>query len=79
MENIKLTESEIKFLKDTKWSISLYEGNYSKESLKNTPYSDLSPKDAGIKYEITLAKIYDIDVHQLYDKIKNFLYLVNLS
>ncbi len=67
----RLTEKEIKFIKETGWTPTIYQMNYSESELKRTPYADLTPEEAGKMYEITLADQYDVDVHDLYDKTCN--------
>ena len=47
----------------------MYSNNYSKETLKDCIYSDLSNEQAGKMYEVELANTYNVDVHSIYDKL----------
>ena len=66
-----LTENEIKFIKETSWTPTIYQMNYSESELKRTPYANLTPEEAGRMYEITLADQYNLNIHELYDKTCN--------
>ena len=63
-----LNDKEIKFIAETGWTPSLYEGNYNPELLKDTPYAGINAEEAGKMYEINLADKYGVDVHVIYDK-----------
>lgn len=45
--------------------------NYADYELDKTPFKGMTQEEAGKKYELELAKEYNIDIHILYDKICN--------
>lgn len=62
-----LTDKEIAFIKETKWSPTLVQMDYTGLELQHTPYAGRDPKDAKLIYEMT-AKRYGIDLTKLYKK-----------
>lgn len=64
----KLTDNEIKFIKETKWSPTLVQMSYSKGELARTPFKDYEPEEAENKY-VALAIQYGVgELTDLYKK-----------
>lgn len=71
----KLTKKEIKFIRETGWSPTLVQMNYSEIEMrvpffKRFLYENLKSSDAESKY-LALAEKYDIDLNKLYKKTCN--------
>ena len=63
----RLTEQEIKFIKETGWTPTVYQMNYNESELKRTKFAGMS-KEGGAKAFCQEMKKYNIDISDLYKK-----------
>jgi len=74
----KLTNQEIKFIKETGWTPTLVQMSYSTQELNKTPYKGFDPEDAANKY-FELAEKFGVDLNNLYNKACNSANSDNIS
>ena len=63
----KLTEKEIKFIKDTGWTPTVYQMNYNEAELKHTKFAGLSREEGAKAFHAEMEN-YDINISELYKK-----------
>ena len=66
----KLTDKEIKFMKETGWTPTLLQMNYSEPELERTKFAGMTRED-GAKAFHKEIKNYGINIHKLYKKTCN--------
>ena len=74
----KLTRNEIRFIKETGWTPTLFQMDYSKEELAKTPYKNLNSADA-IKEMQKKEEELNIDIVALYEKCVEFSDSISLD
>lgn len=63
----RLTEQEIKFIKDTGWTPTLSQMNYNESELKRTKFSGMTREEGAKAFHAEMKK-YNIDISSLYKK-----------
>lgn len=63
----RLTEQEIKFIKETGWTPTVYQMNYNESELKRTKFTGMT-RDGGAKAFCQEMKKYNVDISDLYKK-----------
>ena len=63
----KLADKEIKFIKETGWTPTVYQMNYSESELKHTKFAGLSKEEGAKAFHAEIEK-YDINISDLYKK-----------
>lgn len=66
----KLTEQEIKFIKETGWTPTLLQMNYSTQELKRTKFAGMAREEGAKAFHQEMKK-YGINISNLYKKICN--------